>query len=110
MLTEVEIKALCDQNKLFKVMPNDWRAPLERTIYVSPDLHHFLNGPSSGESHDRHRTKLQRLFDRFISGQALSVAFAAHIMGTEIKRLSPRHREIWEFKIRAGRRSQLRVF
>lgn len=110
MLTTDEIKALCDQNKLFKVTPNDWRAPIERSIYVSPDLHHFLYGPSSGESQDRYRTKLQRLFDRFISGQAITVAFAPHLMGTEIKRLSSRRREVWEFKIRDKRRPQLRVF
>src|SRR5271170_5164170 len=92
MLTEDEIKALCDQTKLFKVMPNDWRAPIERLIYVSPDIHRFLNGPSN----DKYPIKLQRLFDQFISGQAISVAFERRFMGTEIKRLSPRRREVWE--------------
>jgi hypothetical protein len=110
MLTTGEIKALCDQAKLFTVTPNDWRAPIERPIYVSPDLHRFLNGPLSSRLEDNYRARLQRLFDRFISGQAISVAFERHLMGTEIKRLSPRREEVWEFKIRDKRRPQLRVF
>ena len=104
MLTEGEIKALCDQAKLFKVTPNDWRAPIMRSVYLSPDIHRFLNEPSNNS------IGLQRLFDRFISGQVISVAFEPRFMGTQIKRLSPRRREVWEFKIRDRRRPQLRVF
>jgi len=106
MLTENEVKILCDQTKVFKVNPDDWRAPIERAVYVSPAIHQFLNEASS----DTYRVRLQRLFDRFISGQVISVAFKRRFMGTEIKRLSPRRREVWEFKIRDRHRPQLRVF
>lgn len=109
MLITDEIKHLCAQGRLFPVDALDWRAPVERTIYVSPDLHRFLTWKSTDAAANKDRRMLQRLFDRFISGQEISVALKQSIKGTNLKLLSPGKEEVWEFKVRK-RRPQLRVF
>ena len=109
MLIGDTIKHLCDQGRLFEVRPLDWRAPIERKVYVSPDLHRFLTQPSSDKGANLDRRKLQRLFDRFISGRGISVALERRTKSSDLKRLSRGEDEVWEFKVRAAK-PQLRVF
>lgn len=108
MLISNEIKTLCDQGRLFEMPPLDWRAPLIRLVFVSPQLRRFLLQPATSNRVNEDRKRLHRLFDRFISGQMISVALRRNIKGSNIKRLSPRTEEVWEFKIRKG--PQFRVF
>jgi hypothetical protein len=108
MLIEDEIKRLCDQGRLFAVEPLEWRENQEREVYVSPDINEFLTKTSSDPAVNADRRKLQRLFDRFISGQEITVAFRQSIKRSNMKRLYPPSAEVWEFKVRT--RPQLRVF
>src|SRR5277367_6493 len=108
MLIADEIRRLCDQRQLFELKPLDWRAPIKRSIYVSPDLNCFLTQASASNQANQDRRRLQALFDRFISGETIVIAFQQHINGTDMKRLTPREAEVWEFKITKG--PQLRIF
>jgi putative component of toxin-antitoxin plasmid stabilization module len=108
MLITNEIKTLCDQGRLFEIPPLDWRAPIRRQVFVSPQLHGFLLHPSASKQVKEDCQRLQRLFDRFISGRTISVALKRQIKGSNMKRLSPRSEEVWEFKITQG--PQFRVF
>jgi len=108
MLIGEEIDRLRNRERLFLVESLDWRANRERVIYASRDLHQFLEHPSASPGRNAERRKLQRLFDRFISGQEIAVAFERRIKGSDLKRLTPRRAEVWEFKVRT--RPQLRVF
>jgi hypothetical protein len=108
MLIENEIKRLHDHGRLFIVETLDWRDSQERVVYVSRDLHLFLTRQSANPATNADRRRLQRRFDRFISGQAITVAFNRNIKGSDIKRLSPKGAEVWEFKVQT--KLQLRVF
>jgi hypothetical protein len=108
MLIANEIRRLCDQRRLFELRPLDWHAPIKRPVYVSPDLNRFLTQASASNQANQDRRKLQALFDRFISGATIVIAFEQQINGTDMKRLTPRKAEVWEFKITKA--PQLRVF
>jgi len=108
MLITDAIGRLCDQGRLARVEPLDWRASQERVVYVSRDIYQFLQQNSSDAATNIDRRKLHRLFDRFISGQEISAAFKKNIKGSNIKRLSPSSAEVWEFKVKT--RQQIRVF
>lgn len=108
MLIEEAIRRLCAASRLFRVEPLDWREDQKRIIYASRDIHRFLEETAADRETNIERRKLQRLFDRFISGAAISVAFRKNIIGSDMKRLSPSSVEVWEFKVKA--RPQLRVF
>jgi hypothetical protein len=110
MLTEDEIKSLCDAGRIVLVQTLDWRAPKRRAIYVSPDLHGFLTYKSADPGTNSDRRKLQALFDRFISGDFVSVSLEPTAMRTDIKRLSPPSDEVWEFKVTLKKDLQLRIF
>jgi hypothetical protein len=107
MLTVAEIKGLCDQKQLFEVKLLDWRAPIKRPVYVSPDLNDFLAQTSTSRETNKDRRRLQALLERFISGDYIVIAFKQSIMGTDMKRLMPKSAEVWEFKVKKAR---LRVF
>jgi hypothetical protein len=109
MLIQEEIENLCRRGRLVALSSLDWRAPIKRRVYVSPDLHRFLNQQSASPETNRDRRRLQRLFDRFISGQVISVALKRYPKGSDLKRLSPKHEEVWEFKVRSAT-PQLRIF
>ncbi len=108
MLTEQEIKTLCDQGRIVKVPSLDWRAPTERFVYASPEMYRFLTASSSDSTVEQDRSRLHRLMDRFTSGRGISVALKRHINGSNLKRLSPGTEEVWEFKITS--QPQFRVF
>jgi hypothetical protein len=111
MLISERIERLCEERRLFRVEPLDWRGGREqRTVYVSRDLYRFIELPSTDPATNAERRRLQRLFDRFILGQEVSVTFGRRTRPSHIKRLS-KSAEVWEFKIR-GRRAkhQARVF
>ena len=110
MLIDLEVKGLCESGGLFAVEPLDWRANRERTVYVSRDLHRFLVQPSLDPGTNDDRRRLQRLFDRFISGDDISVALRGNIPSSDMKRLSPPSQEVWEFKVRGRAKRQLRSF
>jgi hypothetical protein len=107
MLTTGEIKGLCDQKRLFEVNLLDWRAPIKRPVYVSPDLNGFLTQTSTSQETNKNRRRLQALLERFISGDYIVITFKQSIMGTDMKRLTPKSAEVWEFKIK---KAKLRVF
>src|SRR5258708_27788267 len=107
MLTADEIKGLCDQERLFEVKLLDWRAPIKRPVYVSPDLNGFLTQTSTCHETNKDRRRLQALLERFISGDYIVITFKQSIMGTDMKRLTPKSAEVWEFKVK---KAQLRVF
>jgi len=112
MLIADRIKTLCDRQQLVEIEPLDWRAARKRRVYVSPDIARFLTRKSADRGTNQDRRALQALFDRFISGNFVSVALEPPEMGTDIKRLSPGNAEVWEFKVvrKAGkRRLQFRV-
>jgi hypothetical protein len=111
MLIAEAIRDLCDQERLFRVEPLDFRGEEKRTIYVSRDIHDFLDARSGDSAVGAVRMRLQRLFDRFVLGQEISVSFGRRTKPTHIKRLSPKNAEVWEFKL-SGRRAkhQARVF
>ena len=108
MLIEQQIKRLCDNGVLVQIKPLDWRIQIKRPMYAARDLNRFLTQNAHTAQANGDRRRLQALFDRFISGQTISVAFERHIKATDMKRLTPKSAEVWEFKIRKG--SQLRVF
>jgi hypothetical protein len=110
MLIDGEIKALCDDGLLMLVEPVDFRIRQERAVYASPDLHQFLTLASRDAETNKDRLRVQRVFDRFTSGAEISVALERPMKGSDIKRLSPPHREVWEFKIRGKGKTQLRTF
>ncbi len=111
MLPESEIKRLCDHGLLFKTGPFDWRVQKSaRTIYTPQNLYQFLTESSASEQTNNERRSLQALFDRFISGESLTVALHRDVEGTHIKRLDPASNEVWEFKVKPPRQEQSRVF
>jgi hypothetical protein len=112
MLIPKHVERLCEEEKLFRVEPLDSRSPQNaRTIYVSRCLYRFLETQSGVPETNALRRRLQSLFDRFVSGKEVHVALAPKVKGSDIKRLSPKNREVWEFKIRGRRgKGQARVF
>jgi hypothetical protein len=110
MLIDDEIKQLCEQGSLFCVEPLDWRGNRERAVYVSRDLYQFLVQPSVASAINDERRRLQRLFDRFILGAEITVAFKRNIKSSDMKRLWPPRQEVWEFKVRGRAKQQLRSF
>jgi hypothetical protein len=110
MLTEREIKDLSDAGRLILVSPLEWRTPRKRTIYASPDVYRFLTYRSVDPGTNNERRKLQALFDRFTSGDFISIGLEPTRFATDIKRLSPPSAEVWEFKVRLKKDLQLRIF
>lgn len=111
MLIAEAIKDLCDQKRLVRMEPLDISGEEKRTIYVSRELHNFLDTHSRDPAVNNERVILQRLFDRFVLGQEISVSFERRTKSTDIKRLSPKNKEVWEFKLRGPRsKHQARVF
>jgi hypothetical protein len=103
MLTMSEIRSLCDQKQLFEVKLLDWRASVKRPVYVSADLNRFLTQTSASQKTNNDRRYLQALLDRFISGDYIVITFDRKIMNTDLKRLSPKSAEVWEFKVQKAR-------
>lgn len=110
MLIDADINRLCALGRLFRVESVEWRDSQERSVYVSRGLNQFLLEQSIDPTTNAGRRRLQRLFDRFISGQMISVAFRQSLKGSDMKRLSPKTEEVWEFKVRGRAKLQLRVF
>lgn len=81
MLIDAEISRLCERGRLFRVESDEWRAEQRRTIYVSTDLNRFLIQEFTDLATNKDRRRVQRLFDRFISGEMISVAFKQNIKG-----------------------------
>jgi hypothetical protein len=109
MLIDSVFERLCDGQRLVEVEPLDWRSERKRRLYVTQDVNRFLTFQARDAGTNRDRRRLQALFDRFISGDFISIGLEPPIMATDIKRLSPASAEVWEFKVGRGR-SQLRVF
>jgi hypothetical protein len=109
MLIQDEIERLCDNGRLLEVEPLDWRTEKKRNLYVSRDIHRFLAHKSDDARTNKDRRMLQALFDRFISGNFISVGLEPPVMYTDIKRLSPAYAEVWEFKV-GKKQCHLRVF
>jgi hypothetical protein len=85
MLIADRIKALCDRRQLVEVEPLDWRAVRKRRMYASSDIARFLTHKSTDRGANKDRRALQALFDRFISGDFVSVALEPLEMGSDIK-------------------------
>jgi len=109
MLIEGVLERLCDRQQLVEVEPLGWRSRQKRRVYATQDVNRFLTLQARDAETNRDRRRLQALFDRFISGDFISIGLEPPIMATDIKRLSPAGAEVWEFKVGRGR-SQLRVF
>jgi hypothetical protein len=109
MLIEDVLARLCGEQRLMEVEHFDWRSERKRRVYATQDINRFLTLEARDSGTNRDRRRLQALFDRFISGEFISIGLEPPIMATDIKRLSPASAEVWEFKV-GRRRSQLRVF
>jgi hypothetical protein len=110
MLIDDVMKPLLERGILALVEPMDFRANRERAIYASADLHRFLIQDSADSETNNNRRRVQRLFDRFTSGASISVVLERRLKGSDIKRLSPPQREVWEFKVKGRGQIQLRTF
>lgn len=99
MLITDEIQKLCDTRKLFPVDIFDWKRRPARQVHVSPDIHRFLVVRSKDRATNNDSRRLQGFFESFIVGEILSVTLEPDIMETDMKRLSPGAKEVWEIKI-----------
>lgn len=108
-----DIEKRCNEKppKLILYEPFD-PVPRIRKIYVAADLHKFIMGPWQNEHDQNLSTEIQTDFDRFVSGEEITVALQAkartRVPNANLKRLY-KEIEVWEFRIR-GSKPQQRVF
>jgi hypothetical protein len=108
-----DIEKRCNEQppKLILYEPFD-PVPRKRKIYVEADLHKFIMGPWLSDRDEQLSIDMQIDLDRFVSGEAITVALQAKakskVANANLKRLF-RETEVWEFRIR-GSNPQQRVF
>lgn len=97
--------------RLFPVEPRMPSEPMNRTLYVHPEVHRLLNGPWKDE--EEHLSgKLWAAFDRFVVGKRITVALDSPYRkpkSTYLSRMDPTGDEVWEIRI-LDPRPALRVF